>query len=151
MKRVNHESNKVFAVLLERLNDHQHMRLELNGYLPLVMEKLEENIVTPVGITIRYSLEHEQTWEGKVLRVPKMNFLVIDFRLDKEEVEFMGIFPCYFLNDVTGTEQHSLGIEHGQVISINKRWQSDHTVFANTWLKNIGQQGFLIMKPTRLF
>ncbi|MDR3716715.1 MAG: hypothetical protein P4L51_28240 [Puia sp.] len=151
MKKINQQATQTFAGILEKMDGHEHMRLEYEGYMPLVLEKLEENILTPFGVASHYSLAHYNTQGGDELRDPEIGFLVVDNRREKDQFEFMTIYPCYFFHDILGIARKSIRIKDGRVRGIVKSWQADHALFAGNWLKNIKSQGFLKVDPATFY
>ena len=52
-----------------------------------------------------------------------------------------GLFiPSYFKQDNLGVEQESVIMNLGEIVGVRTKMQSDHTIFANMWLKNIKYQ-----------
>ena len=50
-------------------------------------------------------------------------------------------FPSYFKQDgIMGSEQESVIMENGEIKGYRAKLQAEHTVFANTWVRNIKQQ-----------
>ena len=111
--------------------------------MPLTIEKLEENILTPWGVATTYSLSHSYLQNGDLMRDPEMVFILVDNRSDEKDFHGIGIYPQMYQQDNLGLYEESVTIENGQIKSFIKTWQHSHCNFANLWLKNIKQQGFV--------
>ena len=117
--------------------------MESTGFMPLNMEKLEENILTPWGVAVTYSLSHTYLQNGDLMRDPEMVFIVVDNRQNEKDHKEIAIYPQMYQQDNLGLYEESVTIENGQIKSFIKTWQNGHCNFANLWLKNIRAQGFL--------
>ena len=111
--------------------------------MPLTIEKLEENILTPWGVATTYSLSHSYLQNGDLMRDPEMVFILVDNLSDEKDFHGIGIYPQMYQQDNLGLYEESVTIENGQIKSFIKTWQHSHCNFANLWLKNIKQQGFV--------
>ena len=66
-----------------------------------------------------------------------------DLMVDPEVIiiysKIMNLYmPSYFKQDgFLGREEESIVMENGEIKGIRTKMQSDHTIFANMWLKNI--------------
>jgi hypothetical protein len=143
MKKINEQATQIFCGLLKKLNSRQHLQLVSDGFMPLIMERLEENISTPWSLATTYSLAHYYEQNGDLMRDPEMVFIVVDNRFDEKDMQAIGIYPQTFQQDNLGLYEESARIENGELTKYIKVWQSAHTSFANIWLKNLQQQRFL--------
>ncbi|PVD52187.1 hypothetical protein DC498_10710 [Terrimonas sp.] len=119
------------------------MKLQASEFMPLTMERLDEDIQTPYGKGTLYSLCHYYEQNGDLMRDPEMCFLVVDNRKEETDFDFIGIYAQMYQQDNLGLYEESIRIDSGKLTSYIKVWQSGHCQFANQWLKNISQQGFL--------
>ncbi len=143
MKKLNRQATNIFYRLLTKLGKQQHVKLESTGFMPLDMEMLQENILTSWGVAASYSLCHSYLLNGDVMRDPEMVFIVIDNRKSEKDFDELAIYPQMFQQDNLGIYEESITIDNGQIKSFIKTWQHGHCNFANIWLKNIKEQGFL--------
>lgn len=143
MRKINVTATKTFFKLIEKMGTETHLKLTIPEYLPLVIEQIGEGIITPYGKAKLFSLAHYYTLHGDAMRDPEMCFIVVDNRQDKEDWEMVGIYPQMFQQDNVGLYEESVCIEDNKVTTYKPKWQAGHTSFANIWLQNIRQQGFL--------
>ena len=143
MKTINKSATEIFCRLLKRLGGRVYIKLLSEGYLPLSMECILENIKTPFGEATLYSLSHYFGQNGDLMRDPEMCFLVVDNRKESNQYDLIGIYPQMYRLDSLGQDQESIRIENGKYASYREGLQRDHAIFANSWLKNIKAQGFL--------
>lgn len=112
--------------------------------MQLTIEHIGKYIETPWGLANLYSLSHYYEQNGDLMRDPEMCFFVIDnrngFPADYQNVK---VAPYMFQQDSLELYQESVHMENSKLTVFNRKMQQDHTVFANQWLKNIQQQGFL--------
>ena len=143
MKTINKTATEVFCRLLRKLAERQYIKLVSEGYMPLSMECILENIETPYGDAKLYSLCHYFEQNGDLMRDPEMCFLVVDNRTESNQYELIGIYPQMYRLDSLGIDQESIRIENSKMVSFREAMQRDHAIFACLWMKNIKQQGFL--------
>lgn len=142
MEKLNENATSIFCRLLKKLRDAKYLKLLSEGFMPLVIEKLEDNVVTPLGVGFTLSLCHYYVENGDLMRDPEMVFIIVDNRHQEERIQDVHIFPKLFQLDNIGLYEESIHIETGQIKLIQKKWQNEHCSFANFWLNNILQQGF---------
>lgn len=142
MKKLNQQATKIFCRLLKKLKDQVQIQLLSDGFMPLSIECIGTNIMTPLGEAKLYSLSHTYTQNGDLMRDPEMCFFVIDKRNDPREYHLIGIYPQMYQQDNSGIYEESISIERGE-FTVIKTWQQGHCHFANQWMKNISEQGFL--------
>ncbi|RAJ28100.1 DUF6908 domain-containing protein [Pedobacter cryoconitis] len=144
MKTLNKNSNIIFCALLGKLNGNDYIEIDNEGFMPLVLERIGERILTPYGFACHYSLLHYYKQMGDMMRDPEMRFIVVDQRLaDTTAYEKVKIIPSMFQQDSIGLFEESVLI----IDSITKKYapqmNADQAAFANLWLSNIKSQGFL--------
>jgi len=91
MSKKNHDN------LMELLRGQDYRRIDVEGYMPLVVERLE-------GLPI-ISLTHYGTHNGDLMRDPECCFLIIGKTAQ----------PVYFRNDYAGVEHATLDGHFGDV------------------------------------
>ncbi len=78
---------------------------------------------------------------------PEMSFIMIDNRgEDAAAYEKVVVTPYMFQQANLGIYQESAIIENNQLTKFKRQQQADHTAFANGWLQNVKEQGFLNVK-----
>lgn len=142
MQKLNQQATKIFCRLLKKMKG-EHMKLQVQEFMPLSMERLQQDIETPYGKATLYNLAHFFEQNGDRMSDPEMCFLVVDKQTVADDESFIAIFPQMYRLDSLGIYEESILIENGSVTNCIKVWQNDHCNFANQWLKNIRQQGFL--------
>ncbi|HVM86688.1 MAG TPA: hypothetical protein VMT76_00775 [Puia sp.] len=143
MKKINEQATKIFCRLIDKMNNEEYLKLSAEGYMPLVIERIAENIMTDFGAAKLYSLAHYYEQNGDLMSDPQMCFLVIDQRTQTKDIEHIFIYPQMYQLDGLGIYEESILIKDNRVIGCKKAWQDGHCGFANLWLNNIRQQGFL--------
>lgn len=143
MKQLNEQTTRIFCRLMKKLKGEQLIKLYSEGFMPLSMERLEENILTPDGVATTYSLCHYYKLNGDLMRDPEMVFIVVDSRKDEKDIKAVHIYPQLYRQDSLGLYEESIRMENGMIKSFIKTWQADHCAFANRWLRNIQMQGFI--------
>jgi hypothetical protein len=143
MKQLNEQATRIFCRLIKKLNAEQHIKLFSEGFMPLSMERLEENILTPAGVATTYSLCHYYKQNGDLMRDPEMVFIVVDNRKDEKDMKAVHIYPQLYRQDSLGLYEESIRIDNGLIKSFIKTWLDGHCAFANQWLRNIQVQGFI--------
>lgn len=143
MKRLNKQATRVFISLLEKLGNRPFIRLESTGFMPLTMEVINKFITTEAGEATLYSVCHYHEENGVSMRDPEMCFLTVDCREQPQDLTKILIIPQRFRQDSRGIDEEGINIENNIIISYWPGYQHDHCHFANQWLVNIQQQGFL--------
>ncbi len=143
MKKINQQAARIFCKLLDKMGIQEHTKFTSEGFMPLVMEQVGELINTPWGKGQLYSLAHYYEQNGDLMRDPEMVFIVVDNRKDAKDYDFIGIYPQLFQQDSLDLYEESVNIVNNTVTTYKPHWQAAHVSFANQWLKNIQQQGFL--------
>ncbi len=143
MKKLNEQATKIFSRILKKLNGKDHIKLHSEGFMPLTIEKLDTNISALSGKATTYSLTHYYEQNGDLMRDPEMVFIVVDNRADCKDYNALEIYPQMYQQDNLGLFEESITIENNTIKSFIKAWQYSHCNFANQWLINIQQQGFL--------
>jgi len=142
MKKLNLHATRVFLELISRIKD-QHVRLESDGHLPLILRRLYQ-LGGGVPQPVLYSLSHLNNQDDEPMRDPEMCFLVWDLRSKpSDSIKFVTIRPAIYQNDVVGIIEFSTCFEPWGVEDYDWDLVHKHCLLANTWLDNIRQQGFL--------
>jgi hypothetical protein len=143
MKKLNQQATRIFCQLLDKMGIETYIRLTSDDFMPLVMEQIGELIQTPYGIGQCYSLSHSYEQNGDLMRDPEMVFIVVDNRKETKDYHLIGVYPQMYQQDNLGLYEESVCIENNTVTTYKSMWQAGHCSFANQWLQNIKQQGFL--------
>lgn len=110
--------------------DDGYVKIDNTGgsFMPVSLETIFDNEKYMI-----VSVAHYYEQNSDLLADPEMLFLY---------VKAMNTYiPSYFKQDgVMGTEQESVIVENGEIKGYRSKLQSDHTAFANLWMKNIKQQ-----------
>ena len=147
MKSLNLKSTEIFVSLIEQLKGNDHIKIENDPYMPLTIERIGDNISIPTGAGTLYSLCHYYKENGDLMQDPEMCFIAVDQRDKPEAWTEYYVFPYIFRLANVGFYQESILFVNGKADKINKAMQADHTAFANQWLVNLQDQGFLNPKP----
>lgn len=143
MKKLNKQATAVFARLLDKLGDNTYLKLTAENFMPLTLEVIGTGIAFQDDTATLYSLTHYYELNGDLMRDPEMCFLVIDLGDVPPIGRALFVYPQYYQQDNLGIYEESIRITNNQVEFFKPHWQKDHAVFANSWLCNISQQGFL--------
>jgi hypothetical protein len=143
MKSLNQHATRVFCKLLQKLDSNGYAKLRSDGFMPLIIETIEENIETVYGSAKCVSVVHYYEQNGDLMRDPEMVFIIVDKRKNLKDFESIFICPQSYRQDNLNIEEESVSIINRKIISFNKYFQAAHCSFASLWLKNISQQGFL--------
>lgn len=141
MKNLNKTATEVFKKLIAGLEygGKSHRKIENGAYMPLSVEIIDSFQNGSFMVSICQYGE----MNGDLMRDPEMTFFVSKSAID------IYVYPAYFRNDYMAFERTSLVIEK-DCTRINRALQAEHTRFANTWMKNIKDQGFLEKLQTML-
>jgi len=142
MKTLNSDSTKIFCLLIDKMHGKQHLKIENEPFMPLTIENIG---VAYGGEATLYSLCHYYVQLGDLMADPEVCFVVVDHRGGQTEVyEDVQVTPYSFKQSNMGIDEESLTFnENGVIIKCDDVMQHDHTEFAEQWLTNIWQQGFL--------
>lgn len=109
MKTLNKTSNRIFCALLEKLTDKQYLKIDSECFMPLTIERIGEDVITPFGKACQYSLCHYYSQMGDLMKDPEMCFMVVDHREgDGKAYEKVKIIPCIFQQDNVGLFEESV-------------------------------------------
>lgn len=142
MKTLNVNSTKIFCLLLAKMNGKQHLKIENEPFMPLTIEHIGDAYN---GEAKLYSLCHYYVQLGDLMQDPEVCFIVVDGRGDDTETyEKVQITPYSFRQANMGIDDESIIFnENGVVKNSDDDMQHEHAEFAEQWLANIWQQGFL--------
>ncbi|HML73335.1 MAG TPA: hypothetical protein PKB02_02445 [Anaerohalosphaeraceae bacterium] len=132
MKKLNQANTSTLLKLLE-IAGH-HAKIENPPYMPLSVEKLRHVQLGSIDWII-VALGHYGEMNGDLMADPTMEFLV--------DVAGQRAFPMYWKNDYAGRDTEAMWIDESGCINYREKAQADITDFANIWLKNIREQGFI--------
>lgn len=111
------------------LDNLSHLRVEVAGFMPLVIERIGEG---PNGYPL-VAVSHTYEQNGDLMRDPEMTF----------EVAGGEWYPVSYRLDNMGVNQVAV-VKNGQgQVLVDLRLRKQLTAFARTWNTNIGQQGFV--------
>lgn len=142
MKTLDKDSTKIFCLLLDKMKGNQHLKIENEPFMPLTIEHIGDAYG---GEAKLYSLCHYYVQFGDLMADPEVCFIVVDHRDDQTEAyEEVQVTPYSFKQANMGIDDESISFNENDVIKkCNDDMQHEHAEFAELWLKNIGQQGFL--------
>lgn len=143
MEFLNQNSTTNFISLIEKMNDKLSLKINSDFTLPLTIEKLADNITSIYGIGIQFSLTHSFLQNGLNMKCPQMCFVAFGLNDISEEKDVPIIIPYLFQQDKIRLYQESLKFRGNELIGYNASANISHVNFANQWLDNIDQQGFL--------
>lgn len=141
MKPLNQQATKIFNLIVEglkELGDHKKIDNAPGAFMALSVELIDQ---WPEGNI--FSLAHYYEQNGDLMRDPDMTFLVSNGTFHGSKFIAGLVFPASYRQDGLGIDQQSLFYEDNNGIHslrICKKWQADHAVFANTWMRNIKAQ-----------
>jgi hypothetical protein len=144
MKALNQFSTKIFCELLDRMQGKQHLKIINEPFMTLTIERIG-HIYWENGELV--SLCHYYQQNGDLVQDPEMCFIAIDQReKDKTAYEKVMIVPYLYQQPNLGIYEESMLFNNNVVVHCDTKLQLQHVVFANQWLQNIVQQGFLKRK-----
>lgn len=143
MKTLNHNSNRIFCELLDKMNGQEHLKMENEGYLPLSIERLFGIIATPLGEAEHYSLIHSYVQNGDLMKDPEMCFFVYNAVNGKADPQTIKIIPYLYQQDNLGFYQEGMVIYDSVSVEIFPSIIVQQVEFADIWFENIEAQGFL--------
>ncbi len=144
MKTLNVNSAKIFCLLLAKMNSKQHLKIENEPFMPLTIEHIGDAYNSEAKL---YSLCHYYVQLGELMQDPEVCFIVVDGRGDETETyEKVQITPYSFRQANIGIDDESIIFNEndGIVKNCDDDMQHEQAEFAEQWLTNIWQQGFLI-------
>lgn len=110
----------------------------------LVIERLVGNLPFGLHTAGLYSLSHYFVQNGDLMADPEMCFIVVDNRRETKEYELTFIVPYMYHVASAAIYEESIIIENRIIPDRYIRpMQLRHAAFANQWLENVRQQGFL--------
>lgn len=132
MKHLSAAAEKVMNKLINGLTEEcNHKRIDNSNtiFMPVVVEQIGKNYFGN-----EYSIAHYYEQNGDLMADPEMIFW------QGGDGHF---YPVYFKQDgAFAIEQISAFVDPDNYknFKVRLKWQSDHTAFANTWMRNIKQQ-----------
>ncbi|MPT34786.1 MAG: hypothetical protein E2604_06805 [Flavobacterium sp.] len=144
METLNTKSRTIFCALIERMGTLDYLKFTNEPMMPLVIEYLNLTISTRFGKGKLYSLCHYFKQNGDQMQDPEMCFIVVDNRTEaNSDIDLVSIIPYMFQQALGGIYQESIRFENFKIAEINEKIQRDHTLFADFWLRNIFESGYL--------
>ena len=134
MRYLNKEATRVMDKLTEGLDEENPSR-KIDNF-PGSWMAVNVDRVGEVDAGVIFAVAHNFIQEGDVMADPDMGFLKAT---DPRGQNLY--FPTHYQLDSMGLYQESAVFEDGKLKGVYRRMQSEHTTFANMWMKNIkGQQ-----------
>ena len=126
--------------LTKLLGNDQAVKLTVSGFMPLSIER----IGTSAEGHQLVALAHTGIQNGDVMFDPEIVFQVT------EGGEFQVAEPISFRNDYMGIHQEVYRYnDDGKATHINTRLKAELKSFAQTWFRNLKEQGFLSPQAIR--
>ena len=123
------------------MQGRDYLKIVNEPYMPLSVEQMGV-IYGQDGKLV--SLCHYYEQNGDLMADPQMCFVVVDQReTDKTAYENVMIVPYLYQQDNMGIYEESMLFRNSVVAHCNTAMQLGHVTFANVWLQNIVEQGFL--------
>ncbi len=144
MDFLDNNATDIFCQLISKMDGQQHLKITNDPFMPLTIELIGTEIETPWGKGNQFSLCPYYIQYGDLMQDPEMGFIVIDQRspVDKDVTKVF-IFPYMFQQANLGIYQESMLVTGNMTDQYDRMMLDDHIEFANIWLQNILQQGFL--------
>lgn len=144
MKAINKTATVIFFQLLNKMEGKEYLKIEKEGFMPLTIERIGIGIETAGGKGSLYALLHHYVQEGDLMKDPQVDFLVVDRRTEiTNDIESVKIFPCSFEQSNLGIYEDSIIFRDNAIHECMEAMQRDHADFAEIWLQNIKEYGFL--------
>jgi len=141
METLNKFSTKIFCELIDKMQGKQHLKIINEPFMPLTIERIG-HIYWENGELV--SLCHYYQQNGDLMQDPEMCFVMVDQReKDKTAYDKVMIVPYLYQQANLGIYQESMLFKNNVVVHCDTDLQAEQTNFANQWLQNIVQQGFL--------
>jgi hypothetical protein len=129
---------------MEKMNGKQHLKINNESFMPLSIEIIGNGIITPFGMGSLYSLCHYYEQTGDLMKDLEMCFIVVDNRQGQAKAyEMVKIIPYLFQQDNAGLFEESVIFCNNKTTKYSPKMNADHVAFANLWLGNIKNQGFI--------
>ncbi len=139
MQVLNEQAFLIFSKLIAMLGTEQCIKLESAPYMPLHFEYVGD-MRSGQGASKIYSLMHSYLQNGDLMRDPEMCFL--HFYSDASN-QIKGILPYSYTLDSIGKYEESVIFPSWNEMEVKEELQKHHTSFANQWLLNIEEQGYI--------
>ncbi|PWS33292.1 DUF6908 domain-containing protein [Pedobacter paludis] len=143
MKNLDLNSTKIFSALMAGMNGRSHHKFIRESLMPLTIENMGGHFPTMWGDGLFYSLCHYYEQQGDLMQDPEMCFLVVDNRKSLSEFEKLIIVPCSYQNASLGIYEESISFMSGRTSIYLPIMHRQHISFAQIWMGNILQQGFI--------
>jgi hypothetical protein len=143
MEKLNAIATEIFCTILQKVGKRQQLKLQAEGFMDLVIQRVQPSITTLWGKGTMFSFAHYYEQEGDLMCDPEMVFIVVDNRSVKTDYQLVGIYPQMYQLDSIGFYQESISIDNNTATHYYKQTLAQLCEFANMWLQNIKDQGFL--------
>ncbi len=140
MQVLNQQAFLIFSKLIAMLGTEQYIKLESAPYMPLHFECVGD-MRSGQGVSNIYSLMYSYLQNGDLMRDPEMCFLHFD---NSGSNRIQGVVPYSYSLDALGLYEESVMFRSWHQMEVRQQLQQKHTLFANQWLVNIMEQGFII-------
>lgn len=112
--------------------------------MPLTVECIGSAQLPEHGIAMLYSLCHYYEQNGDLMQDPEMCFAVVDTRRERDDPNSVQVFPYMYRQANLGVYEESIRYsDEGTLGLINAKQQAEHKAFADHWLDNLMDQGFI--------
>jgi hypothetical protein len=139
MTSINISALQVFNSLVTQLGNKEYIRLHAESFASLTFECIGE-LYCMYGHAKKYSLMQTFTQNGALMLHPEICFF--HFSTDDEN-NLNGAYAYYCRLDLLGVCEQSISINNKGDLEIKACLQQQHTYYADNWLWNINEQGFL--------
>ncbi|MGM9475277.1 DUF6908 domain-containing protein [Pedobacter sp. GSP4] len=144
MKTLDLNNTKIFCQLIEKMKGAAHLKIANEPYMALSIERLAEGVgIAKYNNGYVYSLAHYYALNGDLMSDPEMTFIVVTGEAGIASPETVKVIPCSFTQSDMGVYEESVRFSSETATDYDADMQTDHTEFANVWLGNINDQGFL--------
>lgn len=145
MKTLNKTATNIFLALLRKMDGKQYLKIENELFMPLSIEKIQGDVETGLGKGTLNSLSQNYIQNGDLMCDPEMTFIIIieNRKYDINGSELPIIIPATYRQDNLGIYQKSITLYNETAKRYHPKLQEEHTEFANIWLSNIKDQGFI--------
>ena len=144
MKTLNDKARDIFCLLMEKMDGNDHLRIENVPLMPLVIENLNKDVLTSLGMGNTYSLTNYFVNTGDLIRDPEMCFIVVDHRTETQKsTELVKIIPYSLIQDLVNVKIDSITIKNSVATSIDQAQQHEQKLFADYWLLLIRDAKYL--------
>ena len=140
--KLDRQAAGTFCSLIRLMQGNPHLRIENEPFMPLTIERIDENLrLSAVRMDV-YSLCHYYIQHGDLMQDPEMCFLVSVNGTGDPGPDTLEIIPFMFQQANIGAYEESMVRRGDTIRMVDPLMQQEQTVFANQWLHNIQRMGF---------